>query len=139
MRAQLPFSMNQQSRKATLAAKWIAQAPEMLEDVELRDGRTFPRTLEVWVPKKKVHAPSMRYGPCSSPPETLVKPWRCGAARRAHLPAHPGGLGAQEEGARAQHAVRTLPPTASQPVPNLLLHVKSSARMVGDSWVFPAH
>ena len=60
MHAQLPFSMNQQSRKATLAAKWIAQAPEMLEDVELRDGRTFPRTLEVWVPKKKVHAPSMR-------------------------------------------------------------------------------
>ena len=62
--------MNQQSRKAMLASKWIAQAPEMLEDVELRDGRKLPRAVEVWVPKKKVHAPSIRCGPCPPPPGT---------------------------------------------------------------------
>ena len=77
--------MNQQSRKATLAAKWIAQAPEMLEDVELRDGRTFPRALEVWVPKKKVHAPSMRCGPCYAPPETLKEQLKKGGRLGAKL------------------------------------------------------
>ncbi len=72
--AQLPWTINGQARKATLTAKWLSRAFELLGDVKLRDGRMFDREIEVWLPKKKVSAPSVRCARARSDPALRAAP-----------------------------------------------------------------